>query len=194
MHGSGRKLDYAAISDSVTRWVESVVVDLNLCPFAKRELMKNRVRYKVTDAENEEQLLVVLEEELGLLGSDPSIETTLLIHPNLLRDFFDYNQFLDCADRLLVKMKLDGVYQIASFHPEYRFDGTDPDDVENYTNRSPYPMLHIIREESLEQAIADYPNIDQVPARNVELMNRLGVEKLRNLLAACFKGDEPANH
>lgn len=185
MHRPGQELDPAAITYSVSRWVETVVVELNLCPFAKRELMKNRVRFTVSDAETEEQLLVVLQQELELLGSDPSIETTLLIHPNALQNFYDYNQFLDNADRLLVEMKLDGVYQIASFHPEYRFAGTAPDDAENYTNRSPYPMLHIIREESLEQAIADYPNIDQVPARNVELMKRLGVEKLRNLLAAC---------
>ena len=189
MNGSGREVDYSAISDSVSRWVGCVVVDLNLCPFAKRELMKDRVRYLVTDAESEQQLLVVLEEELELLGSDPSIESTLLIHPNLLQSFYDYNQFLDYADRLLVETKLDGVYQVASFHPEYQFGGTGPDDAENYTNRSPYPMLHIIREESLERAIADYPNIDQVPVRNVELMNSLGVEKLRSLLAACFNVD-----
>ena len=187
MRGSGRELDFSAITDSVSRWVESVVVELNLCPFAKRELMKNRVRFSVTDAEDEEQLLVALEDELGLLGNDPSIETTLLIHPHLLQKFYDYNQFLDYADRLLVEMKLDGVFQIASFHPEYQFGGTDPDDAENYTNRSPYPLLHLIREESLERAIADYPDVDQVPARNIELMNRLGVEKLKSLLAACFR-------
>ena len=179
-------MDYSVVTDSVSRWLESVIVDLNLCPFAKRELTNNRVRFTVTGAENEERLLAALEEEFELLGSDPSIETTLLIHPNVLNDFYDYNQFLDYADRLLVEMELDGVYQIASFHPEYQFGGTNPDDVENYTNRSPYPMLHILRETSLERAIADYPNIDQVPTRNVELMNSLGVEKLRSLLAACF--------
>jgi len=179
-------MDCSVVTDSVSRWLESVVVDLNLCPFAKRELTNNRVRFTVTGAENEERLLAALEDEFELLGSDPSIETTLLIHPNVLNDFYDYNQFLDYADRLLVEMELDGVYQIASFHPEYQFGGTNPDDVENYTNRSPYPMLHILREASLERAIADYPNIDQVPTRNVELMNRLGVEKLRSLLAACF--------
>jgi len=180
----------AAVVISVRRWVESVVVDLRLCPFAERELINNRVRFRVTDAANEELLLEALADELRLLGSDSAVETTLLIHPDLLQDFYDYNQFLDHADRLLVELQLDGIYQIASFHPEYRFAGTDPDDAENYTNRSPYPMLHIIREESLERAIADYPDIDQVPARNVELMYRLGVEKLKGLLAACCRHDE----
>lgn len=169
------------------RWVESVVVDLNLCPFAKRELTNNRVRFAVTDATTEEQLLMALEDELELLNNDPSVETTLLVHPNALQDFFDYNQFLSLADGLLVQMKLEGVYQIASFHPNYQFGGTDRDDVENYTNRSPYPMLHVIREESLERAIADFPDVDQVPARNIELMNGLGKDKLAALLQACFK-------
>jgi hypothetical protein len=190
MRDPEQAIDVASVADSVRRWVESVVIDLHLCPFAERELMNNRVRFQVTDAANEEQLLVALADELRLLGSDPAIETTLLIHPNLLQDFYDYNQFLDHADRLLVELHLDGVYQIASFHPEYRFAGTDPSGAENYTNRSPYPMLHIIREESLERAIADYPDIDQVPIRNVELMQRLGIEKLKTLLAACRRSTD----
>lgn len=173
---------------SVRQWVESVVVDLNLCPFAKRELVKNRVRFVVTEATTEEQLLMALEAELELLNSDPSVETTLLIHPKVLQDFYDYNQFLSYADGLLVQMKLEGVYQIASFHPNYQFGGTDADDVENYTNRSPYPVLHLIREESLERAIDDFPDADQIPARNIELMNSLGIDHLQALLQACFDG------
>lgn len=167
--------------------MDSVVVDLNLCPFAKRELINNRVRFEVTDARTEEQLLVALEAELKLLEGDASVETSLLIHPNLLEDFGDYNQFLDIIESLLIEMQLDGVFQIASFHPEYQFAGTDPDDAENFTNRSPYPLLHILREDSLENAIAAYPDIDQVPERNIELMNRLGTKKLESLLARCFK-------
>jgi len=177
---------------STKQWVDSVVVELNLCPFAKRELTNNRVRFVVTEATTEEQLLVALQDELKQLEDDPSIETTLLVHPDVLQEFFDYNQFLDYADRLLVETKLVGVFQIASFHPGYQFGGTSRDDVENYTNRSPYPMLHIIREASLERAIADYPDIDQVPVRNVELMNRLGLERLKNLLEACFDEGESA--
>ena len=175
---------------TVRRWLESVVVDLNLCPFAQRELSNDRVRCVATEASNEEQLLMSLEAELKLLDAEPSIETTLLIHPNVLQNFFDYNQFLNLADGLLVEMKQDGVYQVASFHPDYQFGGTDPDDVENYTNRSPYPLLHIIRESSLELAIADHPEIDQVPARNMELMKAMGKGKVDALLRSCFDNDD----
>jgi len=172
---------------SVRRWVKSVVVDLNLCPFAKRELVKNRVRFVVTKATSEAQLLVALEDELELLGSEPSVETTLLIHPGVLQDFYTYNQFLNNADALLRQMKLEGVYQIASFHPDYQFAGTEQDDVENYTNRSPYPMLHLIREESLERAIASYPDVDNIPEQNKKLMESLGEIKMKELLGACFE-------
>ena len=166
-------------------------MDLNLCPFAKRELVKNRVRFAVTQATTEEQLLTALQTELELLSRETSIETTLLIHPNVLHDFYDYNQFLSYAEELLVEMKLEGVYQIASFHPDYRFAGTEPADAENYTNRSPYPLLHLIREESLERAIAAYPDVDTIPLRNTELMNTLGEDKLQQLLQACFDGSKP---
>jgi hypothetical protein len=175
-----------AIIAVVQRWVEAVVVDLNLCPFAKRELAKNRIRFAVTPSQTEQQLLLALHDELERLNSDSSVETTLLIHPNVLQDFHDYNRFLGDADELLLGMELEGVYQIASFHPDYRFEGTGPGDAENYTNKSPYPMLHAIREESLERAIADYPDVEQIPARNIELMNTLGCDKLRTLLRACF--------
>jgi hypothetical protein len=178
-------LDSEKVVRSVRCWVDTFVVGMNLCPFAKRELESDRVRFVTTEAANEEQLLMALEAEIELLVNDESIETTLLIHPEVLQDFFDYNQFLDLAEGLLVQMKLEGVYQIASFHPHYQFGGTDPDDAENYTNRSPWPMLHLIREESLERAVASYPDIDQVPKRNVELMNDTGIEKLRALLRDC---------
>ena len=171
---------------SVRQWVETLVVGMNLCPFAKREMVKDRVRFVTTTSIREEQLLLALQAELELLNIDPSIETTLLIHPDALRDFHDYNRFLSYADSLLVEMELEGIYQIASFHPDYQFDGTKPDDAENYTNRSPYPMLHLIREASLERAIADYPEVDQIPARNIALMNRLGQDKLQALLKSCL--------
>jgi uncharacterized protein len=186
----GDLLENDKIVGSVRQWVESLVVGLNLCPFAKRELVKNRVRFAVTQAITEEQLLMALQAELELLNSDPSIETTLLIHAKVLQDFYDYFLFMSHADRLLVRMKLKGVYQIASFHPDYQFRGTELDDVENYTNRSPYPMLHLIREESLERVVADYPDVDQIPARNIELMNSLGRDKLQAIMQACFNGAE----
>jgi hypothetical protein len=181
------------ITGSVRRWVESFVVDMNLCPFAKRELINNRIRFALTAAQTEEELLTALQAEFELLDSDTSIETTLLIHAKVLQDFYDYNQFLDYADKLLLQMGLEGIYQIASFHPHYQFGNTDPDAAENYTNRSPYPMLHIIREESIARAIADSPNLDQVPARNIALMNQLGKDRLRALMQACITGDGQAN-
>ncbi len=172
---------------SVRQWVKTFVLEMNLCPFAKYEMLNNRVRFATTNAITEEQLLVSLQDELELLNSDPSVETTLLIHSQVLQDFYAYNQFLSDADRLLVEMGLDGIYQIASFHPDYQFGGTNPDDAENFTNRSPYPLLHLIREASLERAIAAYPDVDQVPVRNVALMNSLGHNQLQALFESLFK-------
>lgn len=176
------------IVESVRKWVELLVVGMNLCPFAKGELVKRRVRFAQTQAVTEAQLLMALRAELELLDSDPSVETTLLIHPQVLQDFYDYNQFLDSADNLLAQMGLEGIYQIASFHPHYQFGGTAPEDVENYTNRSPYPMLHLIREDSLERAIAQYPDVDQISPRNIALMKSLGQDKLRVLMQSCLQG------
>lgn len=178
-------LDNAAIEATVRRWVDTFVVDMNLCPFAKRELVKNRVRFAVTNATAEKDLLMTLEDELSLLNEEPSVETTLLILPDILQDFHDYNQFLDYADGLLKQMELDGIYQIASFHPDYQFGGTDPQDAENFTNRSPYPILHILREESLDKVLASTEHAEQIPLRNIELMNSMGTEKLKLLLSSC---------
>lgn len=175
------------IIHAVRQWVETFVVGMNLCPFAKRELVKNRVRFVTTAATTAEQLLQVLQTELELLNEDPSVETTLLIHPAVLQDFYDFNDFLGCADSLLVDMELEGIYQLASFHPDYQFGGTRPGDAENYTNRAPYPVLHLLREESLERVIADYPDVDDIPERNIALMNRLGQDKLEALLKLCLK-------
>ena len=172
---------------AVRQWVETFVVGMNLCPFAKRELVKNRVRFVTTAATTAEQLLQVLQTELELLNADPSVETTLLIHPAVLQDFYDFNDFLGCADILLLDMELEGIYQVASFHPDYQFGGTRSGDAENYTNRAPYPVLHLLREESLERVIADYPDVDDIPERNIELMNSLGQDKLQALLKTCLK-------
>ncbi|EDM83919.1 DUF1415 domain-containing protein [Limnobacter sp. MED105] len=175
------------IVEATRRWVEQVVVAFNLCPFAKRELMKERVRFVVSKSTDEATLLDELAHELALLNVDQAVETTLLIHPQVLQDFYQYNDFLEAADELLVDMDLEGVYQVASFHPDYQFGGTEPNDVENYTNRSPYPMLHLLREDSLSQAIDNYPEVDLIPERNIECMNEQGLEKMQSLLAACLK-------
>ena len=184
----GEFLEDDKIIKSVRHWVETVVVGLNLCPFAKRELVNDRVRFVVSDAETEVDLLAALQTELNILEQDDAIETTLLIHPNVLQDFYDYNEFLDAADGLLVEMDRDGIIQVASFHPDYQFAETEAEDVENYTNRSPYPLLHLIREESLEQAIAAYPNADAIPERNINLLRELGKDKMRAMFGSHFEG------
>ena len=167
---------------SATRhWLESVVIGLDLCPFAKRELATEQVRFSVTEATDEIELLQVLESELQLLFGEEQIETTLLVHPHVLNDFAEYNQFLEMTDGLLTQMNLEGVFQIASFHPDYQFADTQPDDVENFTNRSPYPTLHILREASVSRAIDGYPDIEQVPVRNIEKMKSLSAERLKQL-------------
>lgn len=168
------------------RWLDSLVIELNLCPFAKRERINNRIRFAVSDASTEDELLHALQAEIIRLDDDAAIETTLLIHPAVLRDFHDYNAFLDHADALLVALDREGVYQVASFHPHYQFSDTDAEDAENFTNRSPYPMLHLLREDSLDRAIDSHPDVEAIPARNIELLNQMGGEKLRALREACF--------
>ena len=174
------------VISATRKWVEDVVVGYNLCPFAKRELVRNRVRFVVSEAETEDELLQALHSELQRLEDEPEIETTLLIHPGVLQGFGPYNEFLDAADGLLAYLDMEGVYQIASFHPDYQFAGTEPDASENYTNRSPFPMLHLLREGSLEAAIDSYPDVDGIPQRNIELMNELGSEKMRSILRSCL--------
>ena len=174
------------VISATRKWVEDVVVGYNLCPFAKRELVRNRVRFVVSEAETEDELLQALHSELQRLEDEPEIETSLLIHPGVLQDFGPYNEFLDAADGLLAYLDMEGVYQIASFHPDYQFAGTEPDASENYTNRSPFPMLHLLREGSLEAAIDSYPDVDGIPQRNIELMNELGSEKMRSILRSCL--------
>ncbi|MFT4521012.1 MAG: hypothetical protein ACI9JM_003423 [Halioglobus sp.] len=170
---------------AVRHWLETVVVQLNLCPFAKRELSCDTIRFTTTAAGNEEDLLSALGSELRHLQSNPSIETILLIHPQAMQDFFDYNQFLDSVDTLLQEMSLQGIFQVASFHPDYQFGGTAAADAENYSNRSPYPLLHILREESLERAIASHPDVAAIPERNIALLRRIGTQQMQSLLAAC---------
>ncbi len=188
--GPGNLLEDLNVTQTVRRWVESFVIGMNLCPFAGRELLQERIRFAVTRASTEADLLVALETELELLVNDPAVETTLLIHPGVLQDFNGYNQFLDYADGLLLQMGLEGVCQVASFHPDYQFDGADTDAVENYTNRSPYPLLHLLREASLDRVLADYPDPEEIPQRNIEHMKKLGKSRLRAILQACYYSAE----
>jgi hypothetical protein len=178
----GKALKKQQAIASVRHWVESFVIGNNLCPFAGREFLHDRVRFSYTDASSESQLLNAVADEIKLLNQNLTIETTLLIHPEVLQDFTDYNQFLDQTERLLENLGLKGVYQIASFHPDYQFSGSKPSDAENYTNRSPYPLLHLLREKSVERAIIGYPDISAVPTNNIALMNQLGAETLSKMM------------
>ncbi|MDB2448966.1 DUF1415 domain-containing protein [bacterium] len=178
--------DQSAVIAAVRHWVDRLVVGENLCPFAKREVVNNRVRFVCSPARNETELLTDLALELDHLQQQPEVETTLLIHPQVLQDFLDYNDFLELADALLRERKLEGEFQIASFHPHYQFADTEVDDAENFTNRSPYPVLHLLREASLEQAIERYPDTGDIPERNIARMNELGSAHLQALLANCL--------
>lgn len=184
MRQSGRNsLDISLIEKATRQWLEEVVIGLNLCPFARKELVNNRVRFVVSSADSEEALLADLQAELLHLDDHPETETTLLVHPGVLADFETYNDFLPAGDGLLELLELDGIYQIASFHPDYRFAGTGPEDAENFTNRSPFPMLHLLREASVERAVESHPDPDAIPERNIALMQTLGTAEMRQRLS-----------
>lgn len=158
------------------RWLEKAVIGLNLCPFAKSVYIKDQIRIVVSRAVSIEKLQADLAAELlNLSESDPAeIDTVLLIHPHVLHDFLDFNDFLDVADMTSSNLGLEGEIQIASFHPQYRFAGTKPDDISNYTNRAPYPSLHLLRESSIDRAVEAFPDAADIFERNIETMRHLG--------------------
>jgi hypothetical protein len=154
------------------------VIGLNLCPFAKAVHVKNQIRYAISEATGMEGVLTDLEAELRTLAdADPAaIDTTLLIIPHALGDFLEYNDCLFFADRMLKQLRLEGTLQIASFHPQYQFEGHEPDDIENYTNRAPYPILHLLREASIDRAVDAFPDAADIYERNMDTLRRLGPE------------------
>jgi len=166
------------------RWLERAVIGLNLCPFAKAVYVKQQVRFVLSDAELEDDLLEELGEELLRLRDTPAeqIDTTLLVHPRVLADFLEFNDFLDRVDALIEALDLEGVLQVASFHPDYQFADAEPDDPGNGTNRAPYPTLHLLREASLDKAVAAFPDADAIVQRNLDTMATLGLDGLRRLL------------
>jgi uncharacterized protein len=176
-------MDEQAVIESTRRWIANVVIGLNLCPFARRVFDADAIRYVVSKATTEEGLLADLTAELQTLVSTQAtqVETTLLIHPHVLGDFLDYNDYLDVADKRIADLGLEGVVQVASFHPLYRFADADADAVENYTNRSPYPMLHLLREDSVSAVAGDAEEMAKIPERNAETLRRLGVERVVEL-------------
>ena len=165
------------------RWIERAVIGLNLCPFAKLPYARGTIRYEVSRARDTKALRADMRDELlNMVDIDFSeFETTLLIHPCVLGNFSDYNDFLDEADALLVELELDGIVQVASFHPDYQFANTAADAIENFTNRSPYPMLHLLREASIERAVESSIDVDVIPGRNIETLQRLGKEGWQKL-------------
>ena len=175
------------VERDIRRWLERAVIELNLCPFAKAVYVKDQVRIVVSDASTASALLEQLGEELVLLRDTPSeqIDTTLLVHPQVLGDFLDYNDFLDLAEETLFQIGCDGELQLASFHPLYQFAGTEVDDVTNATNRSPYPTLHLLREASIDRAVQAFPDAEAIYEVNLRTMELLGQAGWQALQAQC---------
>ena len=163
------------------RWLEEVVIAHNFCPFAKRELIKNSIRFDVIPHTKTEECLEALITACEKLDNDENIETTLLILPNGFNNFEDYLDLLDYADRLLEAQNYEGTYQLASFHPDYCFQDADENDPANYTNRSPYPMFHLIRESSIQIALEKHPDPESIPERNIEYARQQGLSKMKLL-------------
>lgn len=158
-------------------WINDFVVDWNICPFARRVLESNLIRFSVSAADAHPGLLDDLTFELRKLAETEItvIETTLLIHPFVLNEFHQYNEFLDVVDQALLDTGMSGIIQVASFHPDYQFAGTHPDAIENFTNRSPYPMLHLLREASVDHAVDSYPEVEKIPERNIRTLRERGL-------------------
>jgi hypothetical protein len=183
MQGDEGEPRAADVIAATRTWIEQAVIGLNLCPFAKPVHASNRIRYVVSAARTPMQLISDLMAELRVLHAldAQQCETTLLIHPHVLRDFFDYNDFLPQADDAVAELGLQGVIQIASFHPRYQFEGAGPDDIENYTNRSPHPMLHLLRESSVERAVTTHPDTTAIYRKNMDTLRALGHDGWRRL-------------
>lgn len=177
-------MDDASVLAAMREWLEKAVIGLNLCPFAKAVYVKQQVRMVVSHAPHLDAWLEDLDRELDILAAaDPEdVDTTLLIHPTLLPDFLDFNDFLQIAEAAVGEHGLAGVIQIASFHPGFQFEGTEPDDIGNYTNRAPFPTLHLLREASIERAVAAFPEADAIYSRNIETLRALGHAGWRALL------------
>lgn len=179
--------DNQTLIDQTKKWLTTVVIGQNFCPFAKREYDAGRIHYAVIDTADLSEQLEQIIQHCGALDQDAERETSLLIFPSTLLSFYDYLDLLDIATALLDEQGYQGVYQLASFHPDYRFEGVSPDDPSHFTNRSPYPMIHILREASLEIALANFPNPENIPTQNIEVTRGLGLKVMQGLLAACYE-------
>ena len=166
-------------------WLSDFIIAYNICPFAKHEFINDRIAYRVILDKTIEEQLYQLISSCHELDNHPDIETSLLIFPDSFKSFEDYLDFLELSNQLLQKQSFEGIYQLASFHPNYCFEGVDKDDASNYTNRSPYPMLHLIRESSLEKALLKYPDPENIPLRNIKKTREMGTNKLQGILRNC---------
>jgi hypothetical protein len=171
-------LNHDDVIASTRTWVEKAVIGLNLCPFAKAVYVKDQVRFVVSEARHIDALIEDLVAELERLAeaNPEKLDTTLLIHPYVMTDFLDFNDFLEVADSVVAELKLDGELQVASFHPQFQFEDTAPDDIENYTNRSPFPTLHLLRESSIDRAVEAFPEAESIFQKNIDTLNALGHE------------------
>jgi hypothetical protein len=176
--------------EATENWVKRVVVGLNFCPFAKREVERQSIRYQLCLNTDAKTALQAAMDEVFLLDSDPAIETTLIVFTAFLDDFNDYLDFVDLATSLLEQSGYGGIYQLATFHPDYCFAGEDPEDASNYTNRSPYPTLHLLREASLERVLKTHSTADSIPTRNISFSTEMGTQAIQALLKSCFTNTE----
>lgn len=176
-----------AIISSVKYWLEHTIIGFNFCPFAKKEFVNDRIHYEVVDESNREEMMLSLVEEFSRLDKQPSIETTLVIFPIGLESFFDYLDFVELANQINDELNNNGIYQIASFHPDYYFADVPQNDVSNYTNRSPFPIIHIIREQTMENALDKHPDPDSIPEINIAITQQQGVDVFKKILVDSIK-------
>ena len=175
------------IIEQTRKWVNEVVIGCNFCPFAAKEVKQDKVRYRVLGNKTANEVAEILLEEAQLLDKETGIETTLLILSGCFEDFDDYLDLVTLAEKIVQRNNYEGIYQVASFHPDYCFEGADETDAANYTNRSPYPMLHLLREESIEKVLERFPDPESIPERNINWAREKGLAYMRALRAACMQ-------
>ncbi|WP_411064215.1 DUF1415 domain-containing protein [Vibrio rotiferianus] len=181
--------DINAITEQVDQWLNEVVIGLNLCPFAAKPQRNKQIKIFVSEASQEEALLEdILLQLIELSNTEPEkLETTLVVVPNMLKDFWDYNFFIDWVEGLIKQQDWEGIFQVATFHPDYCFGGAEPEDDENLTNRSPYPVFHLIREESMEKVLKHYPDPESIPDTNIARVSALSEEERQKLFPYLFR-------
>ena len=182
----GMELTDITVIEQTQKWIKTVVIDMNFCPFAAKAMLKKSIHYSVSNTQDLKSTLEILIKELRYLDTNEEIETTFLIFPNQFSGFETYLDLVATAEELIEQEGYEGTYQLASFHPDYCFEGEDKDDAANYTNRSVYPMLHLLREESITKALALYKNPELIPEHNIQLAREKGLLYMQMLRAACL--------